>query len=225
MTSFLERICRRVRRTRIAKASEEKATPLQSEPLQSSKAGQDTPATSVATTQHCTASSSLQLVVLARGAFHGDSRSPLQSGRVQAMATAEEGGSDSLLDATSTSGDAVTSSAPLLKVDLPVDNSQASVIGSISTPHEECVPSDTSPSVLLKPVDSKEVCTLSATDSGLYSEEEDSIEEEFLEVFSDGEEEEDEDDDGLVEDGWLIPADEFSLDKVVSASSTETVYR
>lgn len=61
---------------------------------------------------------------------------------------------------------------------------------------------------------------LSATDSGLYSEEEDSIEEEFLEVFSDQEEE-----DGGMEEGWLIPAEEVSLDKVVTATGRETVYR
>ena len=218
-SSFLERICKRVRRTR-SKASEGKSTPLQS-----SKAAhrQDTPArtiTSVATQQPCTAAASSSLQLVARGAFHGNST--LQSGRGRAME-----GPNSLparLDAGSARGGTVTSSAPLLRVDVPVDNSQAPVLGSISTRHEECVPSDTSPSVQLKPVDSKEVCTLSATDSGLYSEEEDSIEEEFLEVFSD-EEEEDEEDDGLVEDGWLIPADEFSLDKVVSATSTETVYR
>lgn len=220
-TSFLERICKRVRRTRRSKASEEKSTLLQS-----SKAAcrQDTPARSidsVATQQHCTASSSLQLV--ARGAFHGDS--PLQSGRGRAMA-AESGPSSLPARLDGGNGGAVTSSAPLLRVDLPVDISQASAIGSISTRHEECVPPDTSPSVQLKPVDSKDMCMLSATDSGLYSEEEDSIEEEFLEVFSDEEqEEEEEEDDGLVEDGWLIPADEFSLDKVVSANSTETVYR
>lgn len=71
---------------------------------------------------------------------------------------------------------------------------------------------------------SKELCMLSATDSGLYSEEEEeggSSEEEFLEVFSD----QDEDEDGLVEDGWLIPAEEVSLDQVVTSNNTETVYR
>lgn len=72
---------------------------------------------------------------------------------------------------------------------------------------------------------------LSATDSGLYSEEEEgSSEDEFLEVFSDddddGEEDEDDDDDEtIVGDGWLIPAQEVALDKVLVSNSCETVYK
>lgn len=68
----------------------------------------------------------------------------------------------------------------------------------------------------------KELCLLSATDSGLYSEDSG---EEYLEVFSDNEEDEEEEDDGLVDDGWRIPAEEVSLDKVMAYNRTETVYR
>lgn len=147
---------------------------------------------------------------IARGDFLDSTH---QSG--PAMAAAGESGAQSL-----PSGE-ITSSAPLLPVHVPVETSPASEDQIISTLHPDCVESRTSPSATSKKMD--EQCSLSASDSGLYSEEEEEEEEdsgeEFLEVFSDEEE------DGLVEEGWQIPADEVSLDTVMAATGRETVYR
>lgn len=165
---------------------------------------------------------SLNLREVARGAFQDSTFQTRPS-----MVDAESG-----VNSTSQSlpgrldSIAATSSAPLLQVR---ELSRTGEMQAISTRHQECVDSHTSvtspPAVTLNsaPMEKGEVpCMLSATDSGLYSEEEGStVEEEFLEVFSD----EEDDEDGLVEDGWLIPADEVSLDKVIAATGRETVYR
>ena len=94
----------------------------------------------------------------------------------------------------------------------------------IDTFGQECSCSHTSTNPALK-----DLYMLSATDSGLYSEEEGSAsEEEYLDVFSDedGEgKEEDEEDGTIVGDGWVIPAQEVSLDKMVVSNSSETIYR
>lgn len=94
---------------------------------------------------------------------------------------------------------------------------------SMRIPRQECDRSHTSTNPALK-----DLYMLSATDSGLYSEEEGSAsEEEYLDVFSDedGEREEDEEDGVIVGDGWVIPAQEVSLDKMVVSNSCETIYR
>ena len=62
---------------------------------------------------------------------------------------------------------------------------------------------------------------LSASDSGLYSEAEESPgEEEYLNVFTDEEEEE-----AVLGDSWVIPAQEVSLDKMMASNTHETIYR
>lgn len=123
---------------------------------------------------------------------------------------------------------ALTSS--LLRAEMPVEDSHGKDAGIVSTRAKECIPRDTSLVVVVEPEVkqeerctrpagvSKELCMLSATDSGLYSEE-DNSEDDYLEVFSDDEE------DDLGDDGWLIPADEVTLDKVVAHNKTETVYK
>lgn len=115
---------------------------------------------------------------------------------------------------------AMSSSAPLLGA--AVEDSQGKHAEPVSTSSKEC---DTSlPAVQVERAGGvckvKDQCMLSATDSGLYSEEGEANSEgdEYLEVFSEDEEE-------LVDDGWLIPADEVALDKVVAYNKSETVYK
>lgn len=100
-------------------------------------------------------------------------------------------------------------------------------LGIIDTYRHECSGSHTSTNLAVK-----DLYMLSATDSGLYSEEECSAsEEEYLDVFSDEdgeekEEDEEEEEDGvIIGDGWVIPAQEVSLDKMVVSNNCETIYR
>ncbi len=190
-SKLLERICKRVRRS-----------------PRKDKASCSKPNTS----RHDQLSASLQEP---RGALQD---STFQTGPAMAAAEFESGISTSL-----SMENRVTSSAPLLRVHLAGESSQTSEVDTISTRHQECIGCDTSPSaqIMLQQQQKEGICTLSATDSGLYSEEEDCIEEDFLEVFSD----EEDDEDCLMEDGWQIPAKEVSLDQVVAVNSRETVYR
>ena len=114
-------------------------------------------------------------------------------------------------------------SSPRNSVDFPAEISRTSEVGTISTHHQECNESHTSASATTtaEMVEGKVMLSATDSDSGLYSEEEDSSEE-YLEVFSD---EEDEDSLAMVEDDWLISADEVSLDTVMAATGGETVYR
>ena len=108
----------------------------------------------------------------------------------------------------------ITSSTPNLGSHLQRENSETQKCSYINE-------SSTNSQLRLE---GKEVCMLSATDSGLYSEEEGSTsDEEFLEVFIDDYDEAEEE--SLVDDGWLIPAEEVALDKVVVSNSCETIYR
>lgn len=125
----------------------------------------------------------------------------------------------------------VASSAPLICVHLSGELEKNELEGSSLGERTDNPNADTSPSSFTKQASrpaemdkesrpAEEVCVLSATDSGLYSEEEGSSEDEFLDVFSD----EDEDEECL-DDGWLIPAEEVSLDKVMASNNCETLYR
>lgn len=209
---FLQRICNRVRRTQ-RKAS--RSTPEKEE-------------TSKPVSRHQSKAKNINSVVeqyisvsltpqIARGNFL-DSSSP------SSAAAADSSTPSSRSLPPRMDSNARIASAPLLPVHLPEESSPAMEAGTVSTADQGCLDSHTPPpeQIATAEVLKAEVqCTLSATDSGLCSEEEDSVEDEFLEVFSDEEEE----DDGVMEDGWLIPADEVSLDKVVTASGRETVYR
>ena len=120
----------------------------------------------------------------------------------------------------------VTSSAPLLSIQSPEEegsctSSSGFMISSYALLDSSTVSGHTN---LMPQGEGKGTCMLSATDSGLYSEEENSAsDEEFLEVFSD--DDVDDEEENLVDDGWLIPAEEVALDTVVAANRCETIYR
>ena len=219
-SKFLERICKRVRRrTRSSNNKEKKQSDVCRSKLQNVGSPVDTSRSpsSVAISEEAAASWSLEL---ARGAFQ-DSSVTTQT-RPSPMEAAEgiPTGCSSSLPARMDSYAVVASSVPLLQVQSPVEEGETKyeTSESISSRQASLLPNAKTGTDILQ---AKEMCMLSATDSGLYSEEdESSSEDEYLEVFSDDEEEE-----GLVDDGWLIPADEVSLDKVVTASNSETVYR
>lgn len=205
---FLERICKKMRRTQrnVSRELEKEET---SKPVSTNSRHQTTKAKNINSVVGQCISVSLTPKV-ARGDFR-------DSSTMAAAESVTRSSSRSLPSRMDSS--ATTSSAPLLRVHSP---GESSPVQAIST---ECLDSHALPPAQLQVATAENQkgegqCMLSATDSGLYSEEEDSIEEEFLEVFSDEEEE-----DGVVEEGWLIPAEEVSLDKVVAATGRETVYR
>ena len=217
---LLERICKRVRRTRSktskTSASEEEIASKLRKP--SVEAGM---AVDISVVEQRLLSASLRPGMPA-GTFR-DSSTFLSPPSSSCCMAAGSPSSRSLPARMDGSGAVTSSSAPLLH---PTRESCVTAdLEADSTRHEECiVPSPSSvSSPALQTLKGEGPCMLSATDSGLYSEEEDSIEE-FLEVFSEDEDDYDEED-GSVEDGWLIPADEMSLDKVVTANGRETVYR
>lgn len=216
---LLERICKRVRRTRSktskTSASEEEIASKLNNPTVETGMAVD-----VSVVEQRLLSASLRQGMPA-GTFR-DSSTFLTPPSSCCMAAGSPS-SRSLPARMDGSGAVTSSSAPLLH---PTRESCVTADPEAeSTRHEECVAPSLSSvsSPALQTLKGEGPCMLSATDSGLYSEEEDSIEEEFLEVFSEDEDEEEED--GSVEDGWLIPADEMSLDKVVTANGRETVYR
>lgn len=213
---FLERICKRVRRkTRSRSGDSKKQTALCTKQDMSSRRQ---------ATENCGVPSStppaagcVWSLKVAAGAFQDSTltRAAAAEGPVVQTSHSLPAGMESL---------ALTSSAPLLREGQPVEDSQGKDAGIVSTRAKECAPGDTSVEPKGLEMGSaevgKELCMLSATDSGLYSEEENASDEEYLEVFSD-----DDDEDYLVDDGWLIPADEVSLDKVVAYNKAETVYK
>ena len=181
------------------------------------------------TTPGAAADSAAWSAQLASGAFHDSTLKHTGP----AAAELERGGpvvqSTHSLPAASSMEGPTLALAPAAPVLVTVVDSQRKDAELVITSTQECAIPGTSGSVqdqglqMRAQEPSKDMCMLSATDSGLYSEEEDS-DEEYLEVFSEDEEEEEEDD-YLVDDGWLIPADEVSLDKVLASNKTETVYK
>lgn len=211
---FLESICKRVRRTQRNASRRSRSEKEDTSKPVSSNSRHQTKAKDINSVVEQCISVSLNPEV-ARGDFRDSSPSMAAAESVSRLSSRS-------LPSRIDSSD-ITSSAPLLHVHLAGESSLAAEVQAISTANQECLESDTSPPAHVATAGdqkSEGQCMLSATDSGLYSEEEDSIEEEFLEVFSDQEEE-----DGGMEEGWLIPAEEVSLDKVVTATGRETVYR
>lgn len=201
MKVFLERIWRRVQRKSKGTSSEKLETSKQ---MASSSRGRLTPAKGTVSVVLQGASVSYSPEV-ARGDFL-DSTCPTA---MAAAATSLRLCSTSRLDDSHD-----ITSAPSLRVDFPMEISRTSEVGTISTSHQECNESHTSATTTVM-VEEKLMLSATDSDSGLYSEEEDSSEE-YLEVFSDEEDEDDE---------WLISADEVSLDTVMAATGGETVYR
>lgn len=162
---------------------------------------------------------------LASGAFQDSTVS------TRSMATAVAGFPASTSLPASLPSHDVASSAPLICVHLAGELEKNELEGSSLGERTDNPNADTSPSSFTKQASrpaemdkesrpAEEVCVLSATDSGLYSEEEGSSEDEFLDVFSD-----DDEDEECLDDGWLIPAEEVSLDKVMASNNCETLYR
>ena len=210
-SKLIERICKKMRRRTRSGNKDKKPSDLcktktftVGSPVDTSRS----PDSVAIGEQAAAASWSLEL---ARGAFQDSTVTvqtrPCSMAAVEAMPTATTASSS--LPARMDSHAVTASSAPLLQVQPPPEESE----------REPLSPPDSK----LGGIGKEMVCMLSATDSGLYSEEEGSSEDEYLDVFSEGEE--DEEEEGLVDDGWLIPADEVALDKVVTSSSSETVYR
>ena len=219
-SKFLERICKRMRsrRTRSNSSKDKKRSDVHtSKVLSKVSSPMDTSRSpsSVAISEKPTASWGLEL---AGGAFQ-DSKVTVQTRPCPMAAPSTAGCFSSPPARTDRDSHAIaaSSSAPLLQVQSAAGESTE--LSGLANPKQTSIPPKAKIGTELTP--GKEVYMLSATDSGLYSEEEGASEDEYLDVFSEDEEEEDD----VVDDGWLIPADEVSLDKVVATSHSETVYR
>jgi hypothetical protein len=205
---FLKRIWGRIWTQRKAKRSLEKQ--ITSKQVASNSRQQLTAGRNINSVEEQQVSVSLS-PRLARGDFLDSTYPSMADSAAESGLTSRRDGHD------------LTSSAP--GEHFPAEKCLASEDRAISTQSQECLGSHTS-SVDVATLGKMEgqCCLLSATDSGLCSEEDGEVSsEEFLEVFSDDDEdEEDEDEDCLM---WQIPAEEVSLDTVMAATGRETVYR
>ncbi len=206
-SKFLERICKRVRRRTRSTKKEKKRSDVCTSKINSPMDTSRPSPCSVAVSKEATASWSLEL---AGGAFQ-DSKLTIQT-RPCPMPAAEGIATTGCFSSLPARMDNHASSAPLLQVQSPSEGDPEVSAGLISSRQEKA-------KIGTELAQGKDMCMLSATDSGLYSEEEGSSEDEYLDVFSEDEEED------VVDDGWLIPANEVALDKVVTASNSETVYK